>query len=350
MKVLIVGLGYAGTRFLEAFKSIDNSDIHITYVDKKKTREDIPFFPNITAALSQIKPDVVVVSVTDGDHAEVLLQLKGYKGFIICEKPLVNVNDDLSLLTNSLRNISGFCMDMVERYSRTTEFLKSYVKEEKLRLIRANFMWGKDRINDKRATTGVISEIIHPIDLIQWIVDPQTKFDLKNSLGTASDFSVSGNNILDSVFITALMDKAVITGYSSFVNIVRQRTVDFIFSAPNQKLIYAHMVFDTPCWDIDSLRIWERTSCDDKIITDFVTEFPKAPKNLNTIQKLRKLVSDVASFVATEKEPVRPFVTLAESISLQKLLNKITDITLVAPPSQYVLGERRLFFYDEGLS
>ncbi|MDE9567290.1 oxidoreductase, partial [Xenorhabdus bovienii] len=85
------------------------------------------------------------------------------------EKPFVDPNFDLDIAENLLENASGFCLNMVARYSKAARLLKEYVKKNKLKLIRANFLWGKNRINDYRPTTGIISEIIHSLDLIQWI-------------------------------------------------------------------------------------------------------------------------------------------------------------------------------------
>lgn len=352
MNILIIGLGYAGIRFLEAFKSIDSSSIRggmcVAYVGKRKTQIDIQFYADIASALAEMKPEVVVVSVTDGAHAEVLHQLEGYSGFVICEKPLVNSSDDLNLISSSLKHISGFCMNLVERYSDTTEYLKHHVEKQKLKLIRANFTWGKDRINDRRPTCGVPSEIVHALDLIHWIASPQERLILQGAIGSVSDFSVSGDTVMDSVAVTALLGSSVVTGYSSFVNIVRQRTIDFIFASPDRTLIYAHMVFDTPSWDCDHLRIWERTNGDDRVIAEFTTEFSGTNPNLHTIQKLRRLVQDVVNFVVSSALPTRPFADLPLSITLQNLLNQIECTTQTVGPAKYVLGEDRHFFNDEG--
>jgi len=49
-------------------------------------------------------------------------------------------------------DISGFCLNLIERYSDATIVLKKYVEEHDLRLIRENFYWRKNRINDHRPT------------------------------------------------------------------------------------------------------------------------------------------------------------------------------------------------------
>lgn len=352
MNVLIIGLGYAGTRFLRAFSYINKqleteNRINIAYVSRSPKHKDIEYFGDIDSALKQFHPEIVVISVNDEYHTDVIHQLNGYRGFVICEKPLSNTYDDLRVLENNLKNISGFCLDVVERYSETTSILKEYVKKHDLRLIRANFYWGKDRINDYRPTSGVISEIIHPLDLVQWICAPDPELELKNIQGVRSDFSISGTEVLDSVAITAYLDEAVVTGYSSFANIVRKREVDFVFASPQKKLIYATMVFDTPVWDIDYLRIWEKTSNGENIIVDVKTNDNEDDSELETIQKLVRLVKDVTGYVSNGNRPSQPFPDFQTALKLQRLLNTIENDAKTIGPVQYVINHTREIYNDE---
>jgi predicted dehydrogenase len=350
MNVLIVGLGYAGTRFLRAFSHINkniDAKINFAYVSRNPKRSDITYFKDIDMAIKQFNPEIVVVSVNDEFHTNVIKKLNGYTGFVICEKPLANTYDDLELLENNLKDISGFCLDVVERYSDATIVLKEYVEQHNLRLVRANFYWGKDRINDHRPTAGVTSEIIHPLDLVQWICAPDSELKLKNIQGVRSDFSISGSDVLDSVAITAYLDKAVVTGYSSFVNIVRKREVDLVFASPQKKLVYATMVFDTPVWDIDYLRIWEKTPSDENIIVDMKTSTNDSDPGLETIRKLIRLVTDVTGYVLKGKKPLQPFPDLQTAIKLQRLLNTIESDAKTIGPVKYVVGNKRDVYNDE---
>lgn len=350
MNILIVGLGYAGTRFLNAFQSLGTTrsgdELRVAYSSRRHTREDLVFFDNLQAALQQWQPAIVVVSVSDGAHAEILQQLEGYRGFVICEKPLVNAHDDLERVACQLKDVSGFCMDLVERYSEATESLQRHVRENGLSLIRAHFIWGKDRIHDSRPTCGVPSEIIHGLDLIEWVAASGHELTLSAAIGTRSDFSVSGDDVLDSAAITATLGDSLVSAYSSFVNIERQRTVDFVFASPSSQLIYARLVFDTPTWDVDSLRIWERRADGDHVISEFTTSFPDAPAHYATIQKLRRMVEDVVEFAACGTPPSRPFAGIAESIRLQTLLNAIESDARTIGPARYVIGGHRPVLTD----
>ncbi|MCY9589613.1 oxidoreductase [Paenibacillus chitinolyticus] len=352
MNVLIIGLGYAGTRFSQAFSNLDpavtgNEPVEIAYVNRSPKSNGYRYFSDIETAVKEFEPAVVVVSVNDEYHIDVIKQLRGYRGFVICEKPLVHPQDDLDEVEASLKHTSGFALDLVERYSDASITLKQYVKDHNLRLVRANFYWGKDRINDHRPTSGVISEIIHPLDLVQWVSGGDAELELKDLQGIRSDFSISGTAVLDSAAITANLAGAVVTGYSSFVNILRKREVDLVFASPANKLIFATMIFDTPVWDIDYLRIWEKTNIGERVIVDLKTEIDESRPELNTIRKLIRLVGDAAGFAASGAEPSQPFADLPSSLKLQKLLNTIDADARTIGPVQYVVGSEREFFNDE---
>ena len=352
MKILIVGLGYAGNRFLNALRYIENTGklaepLAIAYVDKGPKKTDLAYFRSMDHALNKFKPHIIIVTVNDDVHADILNQLHSFKGFVICEKPLANRKDDLKLLESNLAQISGFCFDLIERYSEVSIALRDYISQHKLSLIRAHFHWGKDRINDYRPTCGVASEVIHALDLIQYVTSSTQQYQIDNILSTCSDFSISGTKVLDSAMIAGYLDKAVITGYSSFVNIIRKREIDLTFRSADHKLIFAHMIFDTPEWDIDYLKVWERTSRGEQIHLELHTD--KAPTNasLQTIKKLTSLVEDVLLFVQGGQFPKQAFPDLSIAIHLQTLLNSIETITIPIGPVQYVLGSNREFSVQE---
>ncbi|EBA7134400.1 Gfo/Idh/MocA family oxidoreductase [Salmonella enterica] len=350
--VLIIGPGYAGKRYISAFKSLEGefmtTEFNYAYVALSK--KDLPFtyYSDIDEALKQHHPDVIVVTVSDGKHAEVLFQLEGYSGFILCEKPLVNSADDLHRIQQALGSTNGFCMDMVERYSEATDYLKNYIRDNNLTLLRANFIWGKDRIHDHRPTCGVPSEIIHSLDLVEWVAGSNKHLELDAAIGTESNFSISGDNILDSVSVTARLGEALITGYSSFTNIIRQRTLDFIFSSPEKELVYARLTFDTPEWDNDHLRLWKHTKQGDELIQVFSTSFDESEQALKTIQKLRKQVREVIHYILNNLPPEHVFADLDTSLRLQSLLNTIEHKARRLGPANYVLKNKRELFTEDG--
>ncbi|MDX7991053.1 Gfo/Idh/MocA family oxidoreductase [Xenorhabdus littoralis] len=347
MNILIVGLGYAGKRYQRTFEFLSKKhpeiDISLAYVSRKCKKNHLIYFKNISDALIHFSPEIIIISTNDDNHFEVIKELSHYQGFIICEKPLITANDNLEDTCYALENCHGFALDLVERYSKTTQTLKNLVKENNWSLIRASFYWGKNRINDYRPTCGVISEIIHALDLVEWIYPQEGELEIASSLVTCSDFSISGEEVIDTAMLTANMGKAVIVGYSSFVNIVRQRTVDFSFFDIKNKLIHARIIFDTPHWDNDHLQVWTQNNVGKKeILYDVKVTPDDYPNELETIGKLSILCDQVTQFVINGKIPPQPFVNINTAKKLQKKLNEIHLHSVKNVSANYIRGKERI--------
>ncbi|MGN8198372.1 Gfo/Idh/MocA family oxidoreductase [Salinisphaera sp. RV14] len=345
MRILIIGLGYAGRRFLGCFHSISqirvsagHPPLSVAAVNRSPIEDALRSYSSIPNALKQFAPDIVVVSASDGQHFNVLRELDGYSGFVICEKPLVNYHDDLFQIAHFMRHTSGFCLDLVERYSDVTSELSAFAQNNNLELARAHFIWGKDRINDHRSTSGAVSEIIHPLDLVEHVVSKSNTLSFRNSVGMRSDFSISGDRILDSLFVTTNLGRAVVSGYSSFVNIERQRTLDFIFISADGRNVFARAEFDTPAWDYDALRIWNPDAAESSLL-DLRTDHGRSSMQMATIAKLSRLVQDVLAFVENGKQPTIPFCCAEDSIRLQQLLN-VMELRAKTPAAYQIRGFR----------
>ncbi len=342
MKVLIIGFGYAGHRYMLAFSHLSKKNsipIEFAYVSNQPKKVDILYFDNINLALNSFNPDIVVVSVNDQNHISILKKLMDFEGFIICEKPLAVPGENWQPICENLKKSSGFALDLVERYSDATRRLKKTVASNHWSLVRSSFHWGKDRLNDYRPTCGVTSEIIHALDLISWICSSNQKIELNEATGIYSDFSISGDKVLDTVLLTASLGKATIAAYSSFVNIKRQRTVDFSFLDLKGQIIHSQIIYDTPNWDNDYLCIWTRDNKGKEIIIDQFNANHQIP-GLETVYKLSQLCEDVIRSVLG-KPPHQNFATLEESINLQKLLNSINDKIASPLITKYINGPER---------
>ena len=66
MKILIIGLGYAGNRYRRAFEHIVTSTglpLSLAYVGRRQKTTELPYFDSVERALQVFEPDIVVVSV-----------------------------------------------------------------------------------------------------------------------------------------------------------------------------------------------------------------------------------------------------------------------------------------------
>lgn len=343
MRILIIGLGYAGLRFQRAFEyagACTGDVISLAYVDHRPKKTPLQHYTGIDEALASFTPDIVVVSTNDISHAGVLEELDGYPGFVICEKPLAAPNDELTNIPAGLSAARGFALNLVERYSAASQTLRSWVERHDWTLARATFHWGKDRINDYRPTCGVTSEVIHALDLLTWLCPAAGPMRLAAVLGIRSDFSISGNAVLDTVQLIATLGDAPVSGYASFVNIVRQRTVDLSFIDCEDQLIHARLTFDTPRWDHDQLRIWMRDTDGSELVVHEQSIAPTQP-GLEALHKLSQLCLQVLEWVAHGRTPAVPFADLDTALSLQRLLNTLEAHALTPPAARYNRGADR---------
>jgi len=350
MKVLIIGLGYAGLRWQHALEYVGRScdiGMSIAYLDRRERPSTLERIGSFEEALEAFGPDLVVVSANDVSHAAVLAQLDGYRGFVICEKPLATPADDLGFIETALASLNGFALNLVERYSAASQTLREWVARHRWRLVRAHFNWGKDRINDYRPTCGVTSEVIHALDLVSWICPTEGEWSVDEVIGVRSDFSISGPAVLDTVMVGATLGEVPVTGYSSFVNVVRQRTVDWSFVDDQAHVIHARLTFDTPCWDHDHLRVWMRDSDGTQLTLHETSEVPCEP-GLETLHKLSRLCRDAVLWIATQREPDLPFADLRTAIKLQRLLNTLeTRAKAAAVPARYIRSQNRVLLGED---
>ena len=350
MKVLIIGLGYAGLRWQHALEHVGRTcgiGMSIAFLDRRERPSTLERIGTLEEALHAFGPDLVVVSVNDVSHAAVLAQLDGYRGFVICEKPLATPADDLGFIETALASLDGFALNLVERYSAASQTLREWVARHRWRLVRAHFNWGKDRINDYRPTCGVTSEVIHALDLVSWICPTEGEWSVDEVIGVRSDFSISGPAVLDTVMVGATLGEVPVTGYSSFVNVVRQRTVDWSFVDDQAHVIHARLTFDTPCWDHDHLSVWMRDSDGTQLTLHETSEAPCEP-GLETLHKLSRLCRDAVLWIATQREPDLPFADLRTAIKLQRLLNTLeTRAKAAAVPARYIRSQNRVLLGED---
>lgn len=260
-RILIVGHGYAGARFLRAFRHLagEGYPVEVTGLcdtDAARWIEGVAGFESLEEALHVGSPTVVCVATNEENHSEVYQTLqRAPRLLVLSEKPLVTTHSEVSMAVAHIGH-HAFSMNMVERFSPAVDSAKRWLATVgPFRLLRAESFWGKHRIHDSRPTMGVLSEAIHPLDLIRHVFGID---DLRiiRAAGTSSDFSPHGDATLDSVDVHALSDGAPILLHSSYVWPQRQRTLAaLVKSQSTGQLFRMHFVFDTPHWDNDSFEV-----------------------------------------------------------------------------------------------
>lgn len=262
MNILITGVGFAGRRFLNAllyFKAIGAlpiADIALVDCDAKKLSEfkaGFACYTDYKKAMADFRPDAVIVTANEKEHYNIFRALEPFSvRKILSEKPLVETMEQAKNLSYLAER--DFSMNMTERFSPViARFFEWAVKNPDFALRRAEFFWGKNRIRDPRPTVGVMSEIIHPLDLIKYIFKVGG-FHFEAALTTSSDFSVSRTAVVDSCDVLMDAGSCKIVGHSSFVWAHRQREITGLLS-DGSRLVRANFVFDNPHWDCDQFRL-----------------------------------------------------------------------------------------------
>jgi hypothetical protein len=314
-KIGIIGLGFAGRRFLRSFeylRVVEKKDIEVIgLIDINKPKDLLskkyPFYSNTKSFLSKCTPNVLVVATNDTTHANVFRDLKKLKNIIIfSEKPLVsNYKDCLNLETFFIKN--KLFVNYVERSSPIINDLKKFVDTKQVIFEKGSFMWGKNRFFDHRSTMGVYADITHPIDLLCHIMNPK-KIKIKVTDYTTCKFTQNNIEQTDTLNIKLVLDSCNIMGQSSYVWSERIRKI--ILFAVSKKFknreYQIFLTFDKPLWDCDHIQINEyntKTFCS-KLILDKKYPGKGYISEMTQLNKVLSFVKDILFSGALNKNSV----------------------------------------------
>lgn len=261
-RVLIIGYGFAGLRFERVLNHIALEDpsfiakIGICDISESKLAQSSnPLqFTDLSLALLEIKPTVIVVAVNEEDHFEVLLELQSYiPRLLLIEKPLTATLEQ-ALEIQPLFGKTKMSLNMVERYSPIVHEYRNWKHAHlDMKVTRVEFFWGKQKFGDPRPSIGVLSEIAHPLDLIGLICDVE-KLSVSHAIGSASDFLPNNDRLLDNIDVILQTPYFPIIGHSSFLWSERKRHIN-IYLSDGKQVYSVEMKFDNPYWDADQLVI-----------------------------------------------------------------------------------------------
>lgn len=322
MNILIIGMGFAGTLYKDALSYLQqkNRAINIGYQSKSDKGLDIDYYPTIEVALKNHAPSLIILTVNDIFHFEVLEKLKNFEGTILCEKPLVANQIELNKVKQFFSSKTTLVLSTVIRFSLASQVLKNFLYNKNFSIKKINFTWKKNRFNDYRPTVGVISEIIHPLDTIQWLLNEKIKFHHIST--TSSNYSIDRKtNTLDSAFVQGKIGESVISGYSSFVSLQVERTIEIVLYDPLQKThYYILLTFDKFEWFSDKLIIFQEKNNEYKEIINFNSMDVKSDydkKIERVLLMLENIINDRKSF--------SDLCLNNEAIKLQSLLNQLLE-------------------------
>lgn len=332
--IIIVGFGAAGKRFHRVVKhmaDIRDSGIRLLGIVEPRAKgplpAECPIFTDLETALATTLADVAIVAVNEESHAEVLGRLaRSNVRTILCEKPVTATLEEARTLPKSLHE-KRFAMNMVERFSPIVDDYRAWVGTKPgLRPTRVQFFWGKHRVRDNRPTMGVMSEIIHPLDLTAHLFGC-SRWRLLDGFAHLSDFAHTGAGLDDSVHCKLLAnDDCVVSAHASFAWPDRRREITAFLQDDEGSCYQANLVFDTPLWDCDTLtirhicsRTGERRTVQSRSYTN--ADFPAS---LHQVHKIHRFLLNGLD-ARFDGDPHSARVALPEAIRLQEMLNTIKE-------------------------
>lgn len=341
-RVLIVGLGYAGHRFARVVRHIEQHDPHVELVgicDRDQTvrsRESsaTPTFARLEEAMRAVSPSAVVVTVNEHDHAEVLHRLAPFAPrSILCEKPLT------ATLAEAERLPAAVCGDvltlnLVERHSMVLDRYFDWAGTRPgLRPLRVDFFWGKHRVADVRPTMGVVSELTHPIDLVDHLFGFE-ELDFVSAHGAASDFSAHHASQLDTLSFLATADDYPVLGTGSFAWPRRHRMLTALLGDDSGELHRVTLDFDEPHWDCDHLRIEaiDKRTGYKQLRLEASTHNEMFPEALRGVAKVETFVRCSLDLDGRGQGTV---VDHAQALRIQRVLERLSD-TVGETPTPHV--------------
>ncbi|MEE4488980.1 hypothetical protein [Streptomyces sp. BE230] len=262
-RVLIIGDGYAGTRFRRAFDFLDESRrlrySALAVADPKRAAIDdgIRRFASVEEALDRFQPDIICNTTNEIAHVEVFKRLEDYpRSLVLTEKPLAHDEISSSRSADYLsRHLVS--MNLVERFSPIVERVRAWIRQlsADVTVIKVEANWGKNRVFDPRPTSGVMSEAVHAVDLVDILFANLTETRWDGFL-TEADYASSGAWLPESFSAAGFSRDSRITLSSSFAWPQRIRSIHAMLRSEDR--VYSVLMnFDDPKWDCDDLLIRE---------------------------------------------------------------------------------------------
>ncbi|MGK3111265.1 Gfo/Idh/MocA family oxidoreductase [Streptomyces sp. WAC05858] len=262
-RILIVGEGYAGSRFRRAFDFLNETGrlryADLAVADPKLCAVDdgIRRYRDVEEALDDFQPDIICNTTNEVAHEDVFSRLNDYpRSLVLTEKPLAH---DESSSARSAENLSRHfvSMNLVERFSPILRHCQDWIQGlgTDITIIKVEADWGKHRVFDLRPTSGVMSEAIHVVDLVDMFFAPLAEVAWDGYL-TDSDFSRAGTQLPESFSAIGNSGGTRVTLSSSFAWPHRVRRIHAMVRSEGR--VYSVLMnFDEPKWDCDSLLIRE---------------------------------------------------------------------------------------------
>ena len=189
MKGLIIGLGSIGSRHVRNLLSLEIHDLELVRRECTGNEWGLPESDSLEESLSRA-PDFAILCTPTDRHISDLRHLSGHRQMaVLCEKPLVQSHAELDAALSLSWEGQQCRLAFNMRYHPIASGARKALAEGALGAVKsARFCvgqylpdWrpGRDHLNDYSAHRsrggGVALDLIHEIDLSEWLVAPAIK-------------------------------------------------------------------------------------------------------------------------------------------------------------------------------
>lgn len=335
-RVLVVGAGKAGGRFLRALEHLrlQGAPLQVSGVCDIAASQLAPLagsyetFTDLDEACARTRPTVVCVCANEVAHRDVLATVAGLEDvpLVLSEKPLTAALAEFDEIAGMLP-AEGVTVNFVERHSPVVEDFLDWRAESGATIYRCEFFWGKYRWRDGRPTMGVLSEMSHPLDLVRCLcdLDADVPAEVLDASLASSDFSADDVVVPDSADVHLVLGGSIVVrGHSSFLWDSRMRRIVIYAGASDGETFRAVLEFDDSRWDQDRLVVARLDPVGGRPETVLRTAYDNDdfPAALDQVHKVARFVDESLALRVAGARPGR-LVTMAGAGWIQRVLDAI---------------------------
>lgn len=186
MITAIIGAGSIGKVHAEVLSLLGFEISAICDIDSQAAEElraefakDASIYTDWQTMLDDLKPDIVHICTPHYLHAPMIIEALDRGINVLCEKPLCISYDEIDrILEAEKRSSAQLGVSFQNRYLKTNQFVKNYIKDKEIISAHGSVAWHRDAkyysSSKWRGTIAeegggvLINQAIHTLDLLEW--------------------------------------------------------------------------------------------------------------------------------------------------------------------------------------
>ncbi|MFA6279170.1 MAG: Gfo/Idh/MocA family oxidoreductase [Bdellovibrionales bacterium] len=262
LNVLLLGWGKMGSVEGKAILSLrqemekENRELNLVVVERMNDRlEDAKRFvqsgfPSYTQALDSMtatntSPEIIVMAFNDVEHFPAfknLLETTPSIKAVFSEKPLAATQEQAECLYPFMHD-KFVTLDTIINFSPVFDALRQYLPND-MALTHFDCFWRKDRTKDTRPSTGIVSDIIHPLGIVSEMFK-QGAITLMAGTGYQGYLSDGAKDVVYEIDTRWMTDKKIpVTLQTSYAYPKQQREVIAYYKSAAGETCIADLQFD----------------------------------------------------------------------------------------------------------